>query len=162
MNIQSVRFAVPTCRLCVAACRRQRLQRECVRRYRVSSKRAEDKRGKTEYGRTASAPFGRPCCRYGYVSKIAKAAGGTCRSRLPHRERACFGGARGGLCLCGRILYGGAIRATFETGGKAVVGLAAGTEYPAVKFDLAETFHRKCLPFAFSDGLLSLKGRLKT
>ena len=91
MNIQSVRFAVPTCRLCVAACRRQRLQRECV-----------------------------------------------------------------------RILYGGAIRATFETGGKAVVGLAAGTEYPAVKFDLAETFHRKCLPFAFSDGLLSLKGRLKT
>jgi len=44
------------------------------------------------------------------------------------------------------------IRATFETGGKAVVGLAAGTEYPAVKFDLAETFHRKCLPFAFSDG----------
>jgi len=27
---------------------------------------------------------------------------------------------------------------------------------------LAETFHRKCLPFAFSDGLLSLKGRLKT
>jgi hypothetical protein len=54
------------------------------------------------------------------------------------------------------------IRATFETGGKAVVGLAAGTEYPAVKFDLAETFHRKCLPFAFSDGLLSLKGRLKT
>jgi len=63
---------------------------------------------------------------------------------------------------CVRILYGGAIRATFETGGKAVVGLAAGTEYSAVKFDLAETFHRKCLPFAFSDGLLSLKGRLKT